>query len=152
MTLLRLMKNKHIADCRLSNSTAGLVAEYLAAASILQRGWGVALASQDSVDLVAWNKETGQRFLIQVKSCQFSRGNKYRLEFNVSIGGDKRLPRRSDFDIMALVSVEQRTVFFMPVASIKVKRMNRTPAFFENPDLEADSWRKTIEELQNELT
>jgi len=146
------MGNKYIADCKLSNSTAGLVAEYLAAASILQRGWGVALASQDSVDLVAWNKDTGQRFLVQVKSCQFSRGNKYRLEFNVSIGGNKRLPIRSDFDIMALVSVEQRSVFFLTVSSINVKRMNRTPAFFENPDLESDSWQKTIEELQNELT
>jgi hypothetical protein len=146
------MGNKYIADCKLSNSTAGLVAEYLAAASILQRGWGVALASQDSVDLVAWNKDTGQRFLVQVKSCQFSRGNKHRLEFNVSIGGNKRLPIRSDFDIMALVSVEQRSVFFLTVSSINVKRMNRTPAFFENPDLESDSWQKTIEELQNELT
>lgn len=146
------MGNKHIASVKLSNSTAGLVAEYLAAASILQRGWGVALASQDSVDLVAWNRDTGQRFLVQVKSCQLSRGNKYRLEFNVSIGGDKRLPKRSDFDIMALVSVEQRSVFFLTVSSINVKRMNRTPAFFENPDLESDSWQKTIEELQNELT
>jgi len=146
------MGNKHIASVRLSNSTAGLVAEYLAAASILQRGWGVALASQDSVDLVAWNRDTGQRFLVQVKSCQLSRGNKYRLEFNVSIGGDKRLPKRSDFDIMALVSVEQRAIFFMPVTSIKIKRMNRKPSFFDNPDLEEDSWQKTIEELQNELT
>jgi len=146
------MENKHIADCKLSNSTAGLVAEYLTAASILQRGWGVALASQDSVDLVAWNRDTGQRFLVQVKSCQLSRGNKYRLEFNLTIGGEKRLPRRSDFDIMALVSVEQRSVFFLTVSSINVKRMNRTPAFFENPDLESDSWQKTIEELQNELT
>ena len=146
------MGNKNIASVKLSNSTAGLVAEYLAAASILQRGWGVALASQDSVDLVAWNKDTGQRFLVQVKSCQLSRGNKYRLEFNVSIGGDKRLPKRSDFDIMALVSVEQRSVFFLPVTSIKIKRMNRKPSFFDNPDLEEDSWQKTIEELQNELT
>ena len=146
------MGNKHIASVRLSNSTAGLVAEYLAAASILQRGWGVALASQDSVDLVAWNRDTGQRFLVQVKSCQLSRGNKYRLEFNVSIGGDKRLPKRSDFDIIALVSVEQRAVFFLPVASSKIKRMNRKPSFFDNPDLEEDSWQKTIEELQNELT
>jgi len=146
------MGNKHIASVKLSNSTAGLVAEYLAAASILQRGWGVALASQDSVDLVAWNRDTGQRFLVQVKSCQLSRGNKYRLEFNVSIGGDKRLPKRSDFDIMALVSVEQRAIFFMPVTSIKIKRMNRKPSFFDNPDLEEDSWQKTIEELQNELT
>ena len=146
------MGNKHIASVRLSNSTAGLVAEYLAAASILQRSWGVALASQDSVDLVAWNRDTGQRFLVQVKSCQLSRGNKYRLEFNVSIGGDKRLPKRSDFDIIALVSVEQRAVFFLPVTSIKIKRMNRKPSFFDNPDLEEDSWQKTIEELQNELT
>jgi len=146
------MKNKHIASTRLSNSTAGLVAEYIAAASILQRGWGVALASQDSVDLVSWNKETGQRFLVQVKSCQFSRGGKYRLEFNLTIGGDKRLPKRSDFDIMALVSVEQRTVWFLPVTSITMKRKNRKPEFFENPDIEEDSWQKTIEELQNELT
>ena len=146
------MKNRHIASTRLSNSTAGLVAEYIAAASILQRGWGVALASQDSVDLVAWSKETGQRFLVQVKSCQFSRGRNNRLEFNLTIGGDKRLPRWSDFDIMALVSVEQRTVYFMPVTSIRAKRLNRAPSFFERPDVEADSWQQTIEELQNEFT
>ena len=146
------MKSKHIASAKISNTTAGLVAEHIAAAAILQQNWGLAMASQDSVDLVAWNKDTGQRFLIQVKSCQFSLSNKRRLEFNLTIGGDKRLPRRSDFDIMALVSVEQRTVFFLPVTSIKAKRLNRAPSFFERPDIEADSWQQTIEELQNELT
>jgi hypothetical protein len=53
---------------------------------------------------------------------------------------------------MALVSVEQRTVWFLPVTSITMKRKNRKPEFFENPDIEEDSWQKTIEELQDELT
>lgn len=110
------------------------------------------MAMQDSVDLVAWNKETGQRLLIQVKSAQLSRGDKNRLEFQLSLGKNKRLPIRYDFDIIALVSSEQRAVYFMPVTAIRQKKMNKQPSFFENSELEADSWLKSVEDLRYELT
>lgn len=142
---------RHVAPVSLGQTTSGLVGEHIAAAAVLQQGWGVAMASQDSVDLVAWNKETGQKILVQVKSSQISRGNPNRLEFQLGLGGKKRLPTIADFDIIALVSSEQRAVYFLPVTSVRIKKMNKRPAFFENPDLERDSWQKSIEAI-NELT
>lgn len=147
-----MSRARYVAVSDLSHTSSGQVGEHIAAAAILQRGWGVALASQDSVDLVAWNKETGQRLLIQVKSAQISRGNRRKLEFQLGLGGKKRLPTKHDFDIMALVSSEQRVVYFMPVTAINQKKMNKLPEFFERPDIEVDSWHKSIEELQHDIT
>ena len=69
------------------------------------------------------------------------------MEFQLGLGGNKRLPTRYDFDIMALVSSEQRACYFLPVTAIKQKKMNRSTGFFENSELEADSWKKAVEEL-----
>ena len=147
-----MSRTRHVAVRTIGHTVAGQIGEHIAAASILQQGWGVAMAMQDSVDLVAWNKETGQRLLIQVKSAQISRGNKNRLEFQLSLGKNKRLPIRYDFDIIALVSSEQRAVYFMPVTAIRQKKMNKQPSFFENSELEAESWLKSVEDLRYELT
>jgi hypothetical protein len=147
-----MSRTRHVAVRSIGHTVAGQIGEHVAAAAILQQGWGVAMATQDSVDLVAWNKDTGQRLLIQVKSSQLSRGNVSKLEFQLGLGGNKRLPTRYDFDIMALVSSEQRACYFLPVTAIRQKKMNRQPEFFENPELEADSWLKSIEELYYEPT
>ena len=147
-----MARTRHVAVKSIGHTVAGQIGEHIAAAAILQQGWGVAMATQDSVDLVAWNKITGQRLLIQVKSAQISRNSRNKLEFQLSLGGNKRLPTRYDFDIMALVSSEQRACYFLPVTAIKQKKMNRGTGFFENPELEADSWKKAIEELYYEPT
>ena len=147
-----MARTRHVAVKSIGHTVAGQIGEHIAAAAILQQGWGVALATQDSVDLVAWNKDTGQRLLIQVKSAQISRNVRSKLEFQLGLGGNKRLPTRYDFDIMALVSSEQRACYFLPVTAIKQKKMNRGTGFFENPELEADSWQKAIEELYYEPT
>ena len=131
--------------------------EYIVAASILQQGWGVAIASQDSVDLVAWNKQTGQKVTIQVKSCQLSRSPRGNLQFQCGLGGvkdrggvkRKRLPNEMDFDVLALVSSEQRACYFMPVTSVKHYKITKTAGFFETPHLESDSWEDTIRILNN---
>lgn len=142
-------KIRHPATKKLSHTVSGLVGEHIAAAAILQQGWGVAMAAQDSVDLLAWNKDTGQRLLIQVKSAQLSRSRENRLGFQLSLGANKRLPTREDFDIIALVSSDQRVVYFMPVTHITTKKTSKTWGFFETPDLEAKSWQKSIEEIKS---
>ena len=66
------------------------------------------MAQQDSVDLVAWDKQTGTSYLVQVRSCQESRQHKNRLYFQVGLGGvrningikTKRMPTQNDFDIL----------------------------------------------------
>jgi len=44
----------------ITETTVGLIGEYLTAASLLQMGWRVSMAAQDKVDLVAW---FGQEFI-----------------------------------------------------------------------------------------
>ena len=148
--------NRFLAE-RLSHSSYGLVGECIAMAAILQRGWGCAMAQQDSVDLVCWNSENGDSYLVQVRSCQESRQHKNRLYFQMGLGGTKdvngirrkRMPTRNDFDILALVATEQRTCFFMPVVGINQIKITKQPSFFDNPEIESESWQKTLEVLND---
>lgn len=149
---------RHIAVKEITHTTAGLVGEHLVAASILQQGWGCAMAQSDGMDLIAWNKKTGQKVTVQVKSCQLSKTTRNSLQFQCGMGGvkdktgvkRKRLPTRADFDVLALVSSEQRACFFMTVDEIKNYKINKPPSYFETPHLEADSWNETIRRLFDE--
>lgn len=142
------LHNRFVADVTLTQTASGLAGEYIAAASVLARGWKVALAQQDSVDLVAWHPATGQMLRVQVKACQASRqgaGHKHRVHFQTGLGGKKRLPTISDFDILAMVSTEQRVVWYLPVTSVNCKKFTKHTTFFEAPDLESDSWARAVE-------
>jgi len=142
------LSNKFVADVTLSQTESGLAGEYIAAASVLARGWRVAMAQQDAVDLVAWHPETGQMLRIQVKACQASRqgaGHRKRVHFQTGLGGKKRMPTLADYDILAMVSTEQRVVYYLPVTSINVKKYTRPTSFFETPDIESDSWAQAVE-------
>ena len=142
------LRNKFVADVNLSQTTSGLAGEYIAAASVLARGWRVALAQQDAVDLVAWHPETGDMMRIQVKACQASRqgaSHRHRVHFQTGLGGKKRLPTLADFDILAMVSTEQRVVWYLPVTSVNTKKYTRPITFFETPDIESDSWAQAVE-------
>lgn len=145
-------KIRRIASGDLTNTMAGLVGEHIAAAAILQAGWGVAMAQQDSVDLVAFNKITGQRLLVQVKSCQSSRRGDAKLSFVIGLGGikqpdgtkKKRMPNPSDYDIIALVSSEHRSCYFMPVTALKYQKITRAISYFTDPHIEVESWEEAV--------
>lgn len=144
MTLSRTF----IADGVLSHTASGLAGEYIAAASILARGWRVSLAQQDAVDLIAWHPETVQTLRVQVKACQASRqdrGHKHRVHFQTGLGGNKRMPTRKDYDILACVSSEQRAVWFQAVTAVQAKKYTKPISFFNDPDLESTSWAKAVE-------
>ena len=151
------MTIRHIAVRDITHTTAGLIGEHIACSAILQRGWGCAMAQADGMDLIAWNKQTGQKVLVQVKSCQLSRTTRNSLQFQMGMGGvkdksgvkRKRLPNKNDFDILALVSSEHRACFFMAVTDVKQLKINKPPSFFLDPHLEEDSWDKAIERICN---
>ena len=140
-----------MADKVISQTESGLAGEYIAAASVIARGWRVALAQQDSVDLIAWHPDTSEVLRIQVKACQASRAddtkNRKQLHFQTGIGGKRRIPSRHDYDILACVSAEQRTVWFVPVSNIKGKKFTKHTDFFENTELETESWEYALKVL-----
>jgi len=141
----------------MTNTAAGLVGEALAMAAILQKGWGCAMAQTDSIDLICWSKQSAEKYLVQVKSCQMTKSHKKDiLQFQTSLGSTKvgnakqrRLPTRYDYDILALVSVEHRSALFYPVSSVKQYKMTRHVSMFTYPENEYDTWHKTIEVLND---
>lgn len=131
----------------MTQTESGLVGEYLAGAAVINRGWRVAMAQQDSVDLIAWHPKTSVVLRIQVKSCQASRNGRNRVMFQTGLGGKKRIPTKDDFDILACVSSEQRSVWFVPVTSINGKKITRNTSFFADPELERESWASCLDVL-----
>ena len=114
--------------------TTGRIGELLAAAIIEDLGWQTALCQQSGVDLIIWKDDLFYR--CQVKSSTFRKDKPNGVQFNFGVGGKKRLPDKSEYDLACLVSVEQRRAFFLPIFSIKQMTMRRSRRFFENPDLE----------------
>jgi hypothetical protein len=136
---------------KVTNTTAGLIGEHIACQAVLQRGWACAMVQQDGFDLVAISPDGSQTYRVQVKACALSHRGLRRntLQFLTGLGKHKRLPTREDYDIIALVSSEQRAVFFMPISDIKLAKISKSKNFF-NPDCELSSWEQTIEVLKNE--
>lgn len=141
-----------IAVPDLTNTMSGLVGEHLASAAILQRGWSCAMVMQDDFDLIATKGRESYR--VQVRSCQLSKRKRYNqntMQFQVGKGKDKRFPSADDYDILALVSSEQRGCFFMPMSAIDRIKYTKPLSLF-SPEREIDSWDKTIRTLRDEHT
>ena len=51
---------------QVAETTKGLIGEYIFAGALLELGWKVSMAQQDSVDLIAWKDD--QYLRVQVKS------------------------------------------------------------------------------------
>jgi hypothetical protein len=132
----------------MSETTTGLIGEYIAAAAILAQGWRVSMAQQDRVDMVAWN---GQEFLrIQAKAATLlgnQDGRSPRHHFNLGHGcKTKHLPTKDDYDVLCLVSPDARRCLFLPVTSVRQYSM-RLPASRFTEAAETDSWDKAVDHV-----
>ena len=132
----------------MSETTTGLIGEYIAAAAILAQGWRVSMAQQDRVDMVAWN---GQEFLrIQAKAATLlgnQDGRSPRHHFNLGHGcKTKHLPTKDDYDVLCLVSPDARRCLFLPVTSVRQYSM-RLPASRFTEAAEVDSWDKAVDHV-----
>ena len=132
----------------MSETTTGLIGEYIAAAAILGQGWRVSMAQQDRVDMVAWN---GQEFLrVQAKAATLlgnQDGRSPRHHFNLGHGcKTKHLPTKDDYDVLCLVSPDARRCLFLPVTSVRQYSM-RLPASRFTKAAETDSWDKAVDHV-----
>ena len=131
----------------MSETTTGLIGEYIAAAAILAQGWRVSMAQQDRVDLVAWrNNEIFIR--VQAKAANLlgnQDGRSPRHHFNLGHGcKTKHLPTKDDYDVLCLVSPNARRCLFLPVTSVRQYSLRLPASRFESPDVEAESWDKAV--------
>jgi len=132
----------------MSETTTGLIGEYLAAAAILGLGWRVSMAQQDRVDMVSWN---GQFYVrVQAKTANLlgdSDGRSPRHHFNLGHGSKKKkLPTKDDYDVLCLVSPNARRCLFMPITAVRQYSLRLRESVF-TAEAEADSWAKTIDTI-----
>lgn len=128
----------------MSETTTGLIGEYIAAAAILGLGWRVSMAQQDRVDMVAWQNDTFIRVQAKTASLLSAKdGRSPRHHFQLGHGcKTKHLPKPDDFDVLCLISPNARRALFMshPICQ---RSMRVSPTRF-TPEAEAESWDKAV--------
>jgi len=132
------------------STTTGLIGEYLAAASIMERGWRVSMAQQDKVDLVAWYDDEFLR--VQVKSATLTKVKHHRLSgyhFQLAAGNGtskaKTLPSVQDYDILLLCAINARRCIALATEQVNQQSKRVKASYFEKPDIEADTWDKAVQ-------
>ncbi len=126
---------------RRSEVQTGRIGELYAAAIIEELGWQTAFCQQTGVDLLCWKDNKFYR--CQVKSSTFHTSLN-RLQFHFGIGRAKRRPTWEDYDFACCVSVPHRRAYFLPITSVDKITHSRRGQFFEQPDVESDTFSKTI--------
>ena len=130
----------------MSQTTTGLIGEYLAAGIMLSLGWRVSMCQQDKVDLLAWKDDEYIR--IQVKTAKMSTYETRRspsYHFQLASGcKNKVLPSERDYDILCLVGYQHRKALFMPVAQVQQYSKRMSPQLFDAPKAELHSFNKAI--------
>lgn len=126
----------------------GLMGEMIAAASVIDNGWGVSHCPQDGIDLLAFKDDCFIR--IEVKTANIHKEKRYRTpsyHFNCCKGGgEKRLINRSDADALALCNPDERLVLWLPITSVSFKTRRIVPSAFSRR-AEMDSWDKMVADV-----
>ena len=129
------------------STRTGLIGEYLTAAAILEMdGWQVSMAQQDLVDLVAW--KDGQFLTVQVRTAtlrQQKKRSKPGYHFQLGFGSAMKVTKRGSYDILACCAATHRKVWFQAQCCVNQLSMRKTGAFFEQPDIEGESWDRAVE-------
>ena len=127
-----------------SSSKAGRIAEFFACGVIEDLGWQTSLCQQDGVDLIAF--KDNEYIRVQVKGSSIKRSLRNNgLQFMLGIGTNKRMPNSQDYDIACMVSIYHRKCWFVHVCNIQRKTIRRPKAFYENTELEYESWEKALD-------
>lgn len=130
----------------MSETTTGLIGEYIAASAILSMGWRVSLCQQDRVDLLAWKDDVYIRVQAKTASLLCDKdGRSPRHHFQLGHGCKaKHLPTKDDYDVCCLVSPDARRCLFMPVTSVRQYSMRLSASRF-HAEAEAESWHRAID-------
>ena len=134
----------------ISHTTKGLIAEHLVASTILGfDGWQCSLAQQDKVDLIAWKEKRYVR--VQVKSASL-RPYRNRYHFNLGSGSKKKtLPTVEDYDVLCFVALDARGCYFLPTEHVRNKTKWFSPTFFDDRNIEIESWNETMKVIDERL-
>jgi Holliday junction resolvase len=122
----------------------GQAGEYIAAAALLELGVQTMFSPTAGADLLAFSKKRYWRIEVKTTQQRERREGKNLYRWNTSTGSkNKSVLSENDSDIVGLVALDRRQVFFRPVNLITGKTtrlsINR---FVEN--VEEETWKEAI--------
>lgn len=85
---------------------------------------------------------------VQVKSAHIRKQKHHRpcYQFQNASGSKKKtLPTAKQYDILAHCAIDQRKVHFTAACCVNQYTQRRPISWFEQADLEEDSWRRAVE-------
>lgn len=131
---------------KITESSKGLIGEYICASAILNLNWRVSLAQQDSVDLIAWNKDEYLR--VQVKSSTLrvadDRINPF-YHFSNGSGRAKEIKGIESYDILVHVGIDHRRCIFLATEQVQKLTHRYTKEYFEKNNIECFSFEKALQ-------
>jgi len=129
-----------------SETSIGLIGEYIAAACLLSLGYRVALAAQDRVDLVCWNDEHILRVQVKSATLQHRNGRQSGYQFQLGSGSKKKkLPSVKDYDLVVCVGIDQRRCIMFATEQLQQYTKRVTSKRFDNPQIEYQTMAKAVE-------
>lgn len=137
----------------ISARTKGRLGELLAAISLESLGVDAVLCDRDGYDIIA-NDPIGGLLKVEVKSAHSIQSknetSSYKFyNFMTCTGNKKKAPLDpTSVDVVALVCVPERKTIFKPIKSLRGITTKIRPELFNQEDVEYQSWKKTIRNLQ----
>ena len=128
-------------------TTKGLIGEYICASALLELGWRVSLAQQDSVDLIAWNENEYLRIQVKSATLRLEKSKITRIyHFNNGSGSKKKYIKGVEsYDILAHVGIDNRRCVFNATEQIQTLSKRYRKEYFENNDVEYFSFEKALQ-------
>ena len=131
---------------KVAETTKGLIGEYICASALLELGWKVSLAQQDSVDLIAWNENEYLRIQVKSSTLRLEKSRITRIyHFNNGSGRKKHIKGVESYDILAHVGIDNRRCVFNATEQIQTLSKRYRKEYFENNDIEYFSFEKALQ-------
>jgi hypothetical protein len=127
------------------NTRAGRVGDLIAAAAIERLGGMPAIVRTDGCDIIVHFDSRWYR--VEVKATG-KPSDRYTYHFNVATGSaSKKSVNPNQCDVLALVALDIRLCYFLPVVEAQQKTKRIRVGLF-NTETEADTWSKSISRVQ----
>ena len=85
---------------------------------------------------------------MQCKSSSVRQNGKNAYGYHFQLGSGSKgkiLPKVTDYDMLACIAVDQRRIVFFATEQVQQYTKRFTYRYFNNPDVEEDSFNKAIE-------
>ena len=128
------------------SQSLGRIGEYLCAATLEELSVKCSIVNQSGFDILAFVGERVVRIQVKSTSCirQINDRPGQYYTFLCAKNSKKKKITKKDADIVALVAIDRRLVYFITVEKVTGLNKRIRPEVFDNENIEKESWNDCI--------